>query len=169
MKNHRLLIKATSIYQLCMGLISLFYILVAIIQNPFDNYLVIVGFLAFCSIVVVTVINNIQILVHLDRLKPLYFSVNAIICIIQVLHIFTNGFYFKYVQGLGLVGYIAVVHSSKEVSYGAFLTNLIWEFTIKFDKSDGTLIGVNFIAFVLLIYYYWLSKNIGNNRYLESG
>ncbi len=154
------LIRITAIYQLLMAFVSLIYLFVGIIQNVLNNYIAIIALVVFGSFVVITILTNIQILVHIKRLKPFYFTVNAIICLVQSFHVFTDGFYYKYVQGLGLIGYIAVVNLTKKVTCGLFLTNVVWEFTFKFDESDGTLIGVNLIAFALMLYFYWLSRNI---------
>lgn len=163
MVNSNKLIIATASYQLITALVCLFFVFIGAVQNLLSDYIIIAGLAVSGLILLVTILTNIQILVYRDRLKPHYFTVNAVICLVQSIHLFTDGFYYKYLQGFGLIGYVALVHSTKAVLWGVFLKNLTWEFMFKFDESENTLVGINFIAFALMLYFYWLSRNISRS------
>lgn len=158
------IIKAVAIYQLATALVCLFFLFVGVIQNTLNNVIAISAIAISSIFITVTILTNIQILVYHNRLKSHYFTVNALVCLVQCFHLFSDGFYYKYLQGFGLIGYIAIVNATKQVLSGLFFSNVTLELMFKFDESNSTLIGINFIALALTFYFYWLSKNIGQSN-----
>ncbi|SEL95159.1 hypothetical protein [Parapedobacter koreensis] len=155
----RNVIKIISVYLLLSALTCVFYLFLVIFKQEELNTL---G--AWFSVVVpgliigVTIFNAIDTLVskRQDSLRR-GSVINGVIFALQSITLFTDGFYYRYTQGNKLFFFINFEHLTKDIRWGIYFEPMVLDFNLKFDSSDNTLVGINFMALVLAVVSFWMA------------
>jgi hypothetical protein len=141
-----------------MALISLGMIIALLFSGLHIDLIAAVTLIISTFIVLTTLFINSKLLLNWKSLNMKYVIFNLIICIIQSVSFFSDGFCYKYTQGLEWVGFLHYDPNNGQWDSGAFFSKTMFEFIFNFKSANGIMIGTNFITLLLGFYYYYLFK-----------
>ena len=156
-----------SLYLILTSLVSIFLLLATLFQNHVVDFISIIALVVGFALAIVTFINNFLILNNLNKVESLQLLVNIFLCILQSIVLFSDGFYFKYTQGFESILFMYTSLNGEMLDVKMSNRTFIHDLIFKFDEFHGLLIGVNFIAAVLILFYILKYKfnKISNNTY----
>lgn len=159
MRFHRIknvIIFIISIYLIFTALVSLFYVSMAFTKLESLDIITVPFLLLALFIVSLTLWANADTLLDRKIHKSRNILINLIICAMQSISIFSEGFCYKFVQGFEWVGFIHFDKSTWKFEYGAFFSQFIYEFLFNFRDANGLMIGTNFITLLLTVFFGFL-------------
>ena len=148
----KILINLISIYMLISGVICLCLFFILIWNNDISAPNVLIMMVFSFVMMVATLINNIKSLMTKNALVLCNcIMVNIIIFIVQIFTIVSDGFYFGYTQGGQLFFFVNFELLTNDVKWGGVWSLVIYEFMLKFEKSQNIMIGINIIPLIGLV------------------
>lgn len=164
LSSFKSLIILSSIYILLCGLISAIYLILILFNNIYQNDIIVWIGLILCSIVAITsIVNNILLLKAPLKAKKTRHLINMWINAFQTIYLISDGFQYRYNQGLEIVIFIDMNNTTKQVSVGSFFKNFNFFVDFKFLETANTLIGISMIPLFLTIlscYFFKKSKSV---------
>jgi hypothetical protein len=135
------------------SIMSFLFLIVVIIQVEISDIIafavVAIGFM----LIVLTAANNLNILINNKQHLAKFYLFNVFVCSLQTINIISNGFYFRYTQGLEWLFYIYIDNTTKAAEWGVMNPNLTHEIYFNFREANGFTFAVNWIAIALTVAY----------------
>jgi len=163
-KIDKTLLAFSSCFLIITSLISIWFVFIIINIDLKLEFLIILVLIISMFIIGLTLWTNSVILSKKEVLRKREININLIICLIQSVSIFMNGFRFKYLQGLECVFYINIDQTISKVESGIVLPKLGFQFVFNFMSTKGIFIGINVIALIFSFFFLYIRGKYFHNK-----
>lgn len=156
----KIVLYLSSIYMILSAIISLFIIIQGLLTIHYLNIVSSLSIVTAVSIILLTIGNNCSLLLSKNMVLKSNIIINLIVCSIQSISIFSEGFCYKYTQGFEWVGYVHFDLHDGKTDFGAFISTLVFEFIFNFKTANGVMLGTNFFTLLLVVFFGFVLKGI---------
>lgn len=143
--------KLLASYLLLSSCVSLLFLVILVFGSELTIGLLIAVTLSFILLAILVVYNG-KILIKYSQSKGRFF-VNSLAASFQVPFLYTDGFQYKYNQGIQLVVYGKIFNGTSDFRFGLDFQKYSYLINIQFRDFVYTSMGIDVLALLILIFY----------------